>query len=111
MDCLIIGYTKGKGDRASVFGGLHLAKPNGNDLHYLGKVGTGFDNRALEAVWEEVSKIPTIKRPIKEKPVDDAVSIWIEPTLWCEVQYASMTANETLREPVFVRMRLDLGDE
>ena len=49
------------------------------------------------------------KRPIKEKPVDDAVSVWIQPTLWCEVQYASMTSNETLREPVFVRMRPDMG--
>ena len=110
MDCLIIGYTRGKGDRASVFGGLHLATPNGDELHYLGKVGTGFDNRTLDAVWDEVSKVPTGKRPIKEKPVDDAVSVWIQPTLWCEVQYASMTSNETLREPVFVRMRPDMGE-
>src|SRR4030095_5645048 len=35
MDCLIIGYTRGKGDRASVFGGLHLARRNGKELHYL----------------------------------------------------------------------------
>ncbi len=110
MDCLIIGYTKGKGGRADVFGGLHLARPNGNELHYLGKVGTGFDHRTLDAVWDEVSKVPVAKRPVKEKPVDDAASVWIQPTLWCEVQYASMTPNETLREPVFVRMRPDLGD-
>jgi DNA ligase D-like protein (predicted ligase)/DNA ligase D-like protein (predicted polymerase)/DNA ligase D-like protein (predicted 3'-phosphoesterase) len=111
MDCLIIGYTKGKGGRADVFGGLHLARPNGNELHYLGKVGTGFDNRTLDAVWEEVSKVPEAKRPVKEKPIDDNVTVWIKPTLWCEVQYASMTHNDTLREPVFVRMRPDLGEE
>jgi ATP-dependent DNA ligase len=111
MDCLIIGYTKGKGDRAHTFGALHLARRNGDELHYLGKVGTGFDDRALEAVWQEISKISVGKRPIKEKPIDDAVSVWIEPTLWCEVQYASKTPNDTLREPVFVRMRPDMGDE
>jgi DNA ligase D-like protein (predicted ligase)/DNA ligase D-like protein (predicted 3'-phosphoesterase) len=111
MDCLIIGYTKGQGGRADVFGGLHLAKPDGAELHYLGKVGTGFDNRTLDAVWAEVKKIPEAKRPIKEKPVDDKVTVWIEPTLWCEVQYASMTHNDTLREPVFVRMRPDLGNK
>ncbi|HKW13589.1 MAG TPA: non-homologous end-joining DNA ligase, partial [Candidatus Krumholzibacteria bacterium] len=111
IDCLIIGYTKGKGDRSTVFGGLHLARRDGGELHYLGKVGTGFDNRTLDAVWDEVSKVPTIKRPIKEKPIDDAASVWIQPTLWCEVQYASMTPNETLREPVFVRMRPDMGDQ
>jgi ATP-dependent DNA ligase len=109
IDCLIIGYTKGKGGRADVFGGLHLAERNGSELRYLGKVGTGFDNRALDAIWAEVSKIPTTRRLIKEKPVDDKVTVWIEPTLWCEVQYASRTHNDTLREPVFVRMRPDLG--
>jgi DNA ligase D-like protein (predicted ligase) len=110
-DCLIIGYTKGKGDRARAFGALHLARRDGDALHYLGKVGTGFDDRTLQAVWEEISRIPVTKRPIKEKPVDDAVSVWIEPTLWCEVQYASMTTNETLREPVFMRMRPDMENE
>lgn len=74
-------------------------------------VGTGFDNKTLDAVWDEVSKVPVGKRPIKEKPVDDSVSVWIKPTLWCEVQYASMTSNDTLREPVFVRMRPDMGDD
>ncbi|HET6349856.1 MAG TPA: non-homologous end-joining DNA ligase [Candidatus Krumholzibacteria bacterium] len=111
MDCLIIGYTKGKGDRARAFGALHLARREGDSLHYLGKVGTGFDDRTLEAVHAEVAKVPEGKRPVKEKPVDDAASVWIKPTLWCEVQYASLTPNQTLREPVFVRMRPDMGDE
>jgi len=48
------------------------------------------------------------KRPIKQKPVDDAQSIWVDPSLFCEVQYASYTNNGTLREPVFLRMRPDL---
>jgi DNA ligase D-like protein (predicted polymerase)/DNA ligase D-like protein (predicted ligase)/DNA ligase D-like protein (predicted 3'-phosphoesterase) len=111
MDCLIIGYTKGKGDRAHTFGALHLARQDGDTLHYLGKVGTGFDDRTLSAVRDEIAKVPEGKRPIKEKPIDDAASVWIEPALWCEVQYASMTPNDTLREPVFVRMRPDLGDD
>jgi DNA ligase D-like protein (predicted ligase)/DNA ligase D-like protein (predicted 3'-phosphoesterase) len=108
MDCLIIGYTRGKGDRGQLFGALHLARQNGDALHYLGKVGTGFDDRTMAAVKAELEKVPTGKRPIKEKPVDDAVSVWLEPTLWCEVQYASMTSNDTLREPVFLRLRPDL---
>jgi DNA ligase D-like protein (predicted ligase) len=111
MDCLIIGYTRGKGDRSQSFGALHIARPNGDALQYLGKVGTGFDDRTLASVRAEIAKVPGGKRPIKEKPVDDAVSVWLKPTLWCEVQYASMTPNDTLREPVFVRMRPDLGEE
>jgi DNA ligase D-like protein (predicted polymerase)/DNA ligase D-like protein (predicted ligase)/DNA ligase D-like protein (predicted 3'-phosphoesterase) len=110
IDCLVIGYTRGKGDRASSFGALHLARRDGEALHYLGKVGTGFDDRTLAAVSAEIAKVPEGRRPVKEKPVDDAASVWIKPTLWCEVQYASLTSNDTLREPVFVRMRPDLEE-
>ena len=54
-------------------------------------------------------KLETIERPIAEKPLDDAVTIWLEPSLLCEVQYASVTNRGTLREPVFIRMRPDLS--
>jgi bifunctional non-homologous end joining protein LigD len=108
MDCVIVGYTKGKGDRARALGALHLAQRRGDEWAYLGKVGTGFDDRTLESVAAEVKKLATIKRPVKEKPVDNAISVWVEPKLYCEVQYASITPNGTLREPVFVRLRPDL---
>jgi bifunctional non-homologous end joining protein LigD len=45
---------------------------------------------------------------VKERPIDDARTTWLEPELLCEVQYASLTPNGTLREPVFVRLRPDL---
>lgn len=107
-ECLIIGYTEGKGERESLFGALHIAISNGKGLNYVGKVGTGFDVQTQKAVFAELKKIKQIDRPIKEKPVDDAKSTWIEPKLFCEVQYASVTKNGTLREPVFVRLRPDL---
>ena len=107
-ECLIIGYTKGKGDRASAFGALHIAQHNGSELQYRGKVGSGFDNKLLKSISKELKRLKEIKRPIAEKPLDDANSIWIEPTLTCEIEYASFTENETYREPVFVRLRPDL---
>ena len=107
-ECMIIGYTEGKGDRRSGFGALHLAQGNGDGLQYLGKVGTGFDDRMLKTVLKELKKVPTGKRPVKERPVDDAQTTWLKPELLCEVQYASFTPNGTLREPVFVRLRPDL---
>jgi len=108
LECVIIGYTQGKGDRETRFGALHLAQANGDDLKYLGKVGTGFDDDSLNAVSAELHKLATIKRPVKEKPLDDSRSVWIEPKLMCEVQFASLTRDGMLREPVFVRLRPDL---
>jgi ATP-dependent DNA ligase len=108
VDCLVVGYTKGKGDRAPTFGALHLAQRTDDGFKYLGKVGTGFDDKMLETVSTKLRALREAKRPFKERPIDDAVSVWLEPKLWCEVQYASFTPNGTLREPVFVRLRPDL---
>jgi bifunctional non-homologous end joining protein LigD len=71
-------------------------------------VGTGFDDHSLRAISAELRKLKAIKRPVKEKPLDDARSIWVEPKLTCEVQFASLTQDGMLREPVFVRLRPDL---
>ena len=111
IECLIVGYTKGKGDRESSFGALHIARHDGGQLKYLGKVGSGFDESSLKAVAAEVHKLKTIKRPIEEKPLDDARSVWVEPSLMCEVEFASFTPDGMLREPVFLRLRPDLAPD
>ena len=112
MECLVVGYTAGKGDRKSQFGALHLAAAgNGPDLDYLGKVGTGFNARTMTSVMEELRRFPEVERPIPVKPPDDAQTTWIEPRLYCEVEYASMTPVGTLREPAFVRLRPDMEPE
>jgi len=108
-ECIIIGYTRGKGDRTSSFGALHLAQPAGDGtLNYVGKVGSGFDDDSLKQVAEELKQLEVIKRPVAEKPIDDARSIWLKPKLLCEVQFASWTKEHALREPVFLRLRPDL---
>jgi DNA ligase D-like protein (predicted ligase)/DNA ligase D-like protein (predicted polymerase)/DNA ligase D-like protein (predicted 3'-phosphoesterase) len=109
MECAIIGYTRGKGDRAAHFGALHLAQIDGDKVQYLGKVGSGFDDQSIKSVWIELQKLTPIKRPIKEKPLDDAQSVWVEPKLNCEVEFASLTGDGMLREAVFLRFRPDLA--
>jgi bifunctional non-homologous end joining protein LigD len=109
-DCVVIGYTEGKGDRGSSFGALHIAQRRDGELTYVGKVGTGFDDKTIQSVHAELKKLRVGKRPVKEKPLDDKDSVWLEPKLMCEVQYASLTPNGALREPVFLRLRPDLED-
>jgi bifunctional non-homologous end joining protein LigD len=62
----------------------------------------------LKSLYNDLKKLKEIKRPIKEKPLDDGVTTWVESKLMCEVQYASFTKDGMLREPVFVRLRPDL---
>jgi bifunctional non-homologous end joining protein LigD len=77
-------------------------------LKYLGKVGTGFDDGLMQGIFARLEKLTTNIRPIKQKPLDAARSVWVEPQLVCEVQYASLTQDGMLREPVFIRLRPDL---
>jgi bifunctional non-homologous end joining protein LigD len=106
-ECVVLGYTRGKGGRGSAFGALHLGQYQGGKLKYLGKVGTGFDARTAEIVFRELQKLPGVKQPM-EAEAGDASTLWVEPRLVVEVQYASLTPDRRLREPVFIRLRPDL---
>ena len=89
-------------------GALHLGQERDGGLKYVGKVGTGFDDAQMANIWREIVDLTPVARPVKEKPIDDAKSVWIKPHLVCEVRYASLTPDGMLREPVFARMRPDL---
>lgn len=110
-DCIIIGYTAGKGDRESTFGAMHLARFRDDRMVYVGKVGTGLDQDGLESIFEKLQKLKRVKRPVEEKPLDDAQSTWVEPTMVCEVAYLKLTEDRYLRAPVFLRLRPDLKPE
>ena len=90
------------------FGAIQLGCFSGGKLRYVGKVGSGFDERSLKSIGTELRKIPAGSRVVSRKPPDDAQTVWLEPSLVCEVRYASLTSARTLREPVFVRLRPDL---
>ncbi len=107
-ECLVIGYSLGKGNRVEAFGGLHLAEMEGGELVYRGKVGTGFTDQVIKDIYELLLKLPRIKKPVTNKILDEKVSIWVEPKLYVEVSFASLTSYDIFREPVFERLRPDL---
>ncbi|MEE9373857.1 MAG: non-homologous end-joining DNA ligase [Saprospiraceae bacterium] len=100
----IIGYTLGKGDRAKVFGALHLAKREKNAFKYMGKVGTGFKMDELKELFAVISKIPVTQKLISETIDEPEKTVWIEDQLKCKISYASMSSNNTYREPVFKKL-------
>ena len=109
VECLILGYTEGKGDRKPYFGALHIGEQTEEGLIYRGKVGSGFTEKSMKEIFHVVDQVKKVKRMIDEVPPDEKVTTWIDPVLTCELEYASLTPNDTYREPVFVRLRPDLG--
>jgi DNA ligase D-like protein (predicted ligase) len=105
ITCKIIGYTEGQGDRKPYFGALHLVDADAEEMVYVGKVGTGFNEKLMAEISKKVKNLKEVAKPIKEKLEDDKQTTWVEPLLMCDVEYASLTPNGTLREPVFMYLR------
>lgn len=103
-DCIILGYTAGKGDRSALFGSLHLGQySDEGTLVYKGRVGTGFDYTKMTALLAKFNEVRQVDKYIENNI--DKETIWLEPKLKCEIVYASMSSNDTFREPVFVKLK------
>jgi bifunctional non-homologous end joining protein LigD len=109
-ECFIVGYTTGKGNRGQTFGALQVAEDVDGTLVYRGKVGTGFDDNTMKEILTELKKVKTVKKPaVVGKLVDEKISVWLEAKVRAEVSYSKITLDKMFREPVFVRLRPDLG--
>lgn len=103
-DCVITGYTPGKGSRSTTFGALMLGLYEGSMLVPVGKVGTGFSGEMLAELLErfgalvtDAPQLPGIREPV----------VWLLPVLVCEVGYLEVTRGGKLRMPRFIRLRAD----
>jgi len=101
IDCIICGYTKGKGIRKETFGALILGAYYKDKLIYLGKVGTGWDERFARFLKSLLDKIKT------DTPLFDLKEeiVWTKTIYTCEVQYMELTEDFKLRAPSFKRLR------
>jgi len=102
-EAYVIGYTKTEGERSNTFGALHLGKYDSlEELTYMGKVGTGFNQTNLKQIYKELQKLSLSTKLINESITDESKTTWIEPKLKCKIEYASLSSNNTYREPVFI---------
>ncbi len=110
-EVVIIGFTKGKGDRGHTFGALHIAERIGKELHYRGKVGTGFDDATIKEIVNTLKKIETANKiTVVGKFLDEKISTWLKPSLVAEISFSQLTADKMFREPVFIRLRPDVSE-
>jgi bifunctional non-homologous end joining protein LigD len=111
-DFLICGYTRGKGHRGRTFGALVLGyRDEAGKLQCAGKVGSGFDDAALEALAGVLKGLETKRMPFAQKPAIGEEIVWLKPELVAEVRFAEWTPDGALRAPVFMRLREDIPQE
>ncbi|HWK17958.1 MAG TPA: non-homologous end-joining DNA ligase [Solirubrobacteraceae bacterium] len=107
QEMVIGGFTAPRGSRTE-FGALLLGYHDGGELHYAGKVGTGFDQATLSALGAQLRA-----RIRSDSPFTDAAAIrerdvsWVEPELVAQVGFSEWTRHGRLRHPRFLGLRDD----
>ncbi len=109
-DFVIVGWTAPKGTRVGL-GALHLAAFDGNELTYIGRVGTGFGDRMLEELLALLEPCGVDEPPCTGPVPRTRGNFWVRPDHVCEVRYLHRTADGLLRHPSFLRLRDDKEPE
>ena len=107
-DFVVGGWREGEGARAGSFGALLLGVYDEDGaLRYVGRVGSGFDDRALKELRVRLDALATEDDPFADAPPEPGRVRFVRPELVAEVEFANWTNDERLRAPVFVRLRDD----
>jgi ATP-dependent DNA ligase len=106
---VICGYTKPTGSWKH-FGALLLGAYESGRLHYVGKVGTGFDDRTLAAVHQKLQPLVSVHPPVVDPPRQKGV-VFVAPQLIAQISFQEWTADKKLRQPVFLGLRDDKRPE
>lgn len=109
QEFVIVGFTKPQGTRSG-FGALLLAvNEEGAGLVYAGRVGTGFNQKMLGEMFEQMKALEQDASPLAKKLTSaQARGVhWIEPTLVGEVEFGEWTREGIIRHSSFIALRSD----
>lgn len=117
QEVVIGGYTRND-DTKKQFSSLLVGVYKGKKLVYIGKVGTGFNDRMQKEMMVQFetlviaqppfSKEPDVNKPSRFRPNPPHATVtWLKPQLICEVSYTELTSDGIMRHPSFEGMRAD----
>ena len=110
QDCVVIGYTKGEGNRQDYFGSLILAAyDDKGKLHFIGHSGSGFGFDQLKQTLTVMQRLRTDNNfsPVDFVPYTNSKPTWLRPELVAEVKFSGWTQDMIMRAPIFLRFRYD----
>ncbi|MGA7919094.1 MAG: non-homologous end-joining DNA ligase [Candidatus Acidiferrales bacterium] len=102
---IIGGFTEPEGAR-KYFGALLLGAYADGKLHYVGKVGTGFDEETLRALYQKLRPLARATPGFVDPPRAKGVR-FVEPKLVAQISYQEVTEDNKLRQPVYLGLRDD----
>ncbi|HLN54610.1 MAG TPA: DNA ligase D [Bacteroidales bacterium] len=117
QEVVIGGYTVNEGTD-KLFSALLLGIFDKGRLQFVGKVGTGFNDRMQTEMMSMFRPLVTKKSPFDMEPdvnqpsrfrpnPPHAEAVWLKPELVCEVTFTEMTNDGVFRHPSFKGLRTD----
>lgn len=109
QEFVIVGFTTPQGSRSG-FGALLLAvNEEGEGLVYAGRVGTGFNQKTLGEMSEQMKPLQQDQSPLARTLTSAQARgvYWIQPTLVGEVEFGEWTRGGIIRHSAFIALRSD----
>jgi bifunctional non-homologous end joining protein LigD len=92
----VIGFVKDPTGVAA----LYLGKREGNDLVYMGEVGTGWSRTMSSQIRKQLDTVVSPKSKLT-KPIRKPKATWVEPSFMAEVEFRDVTSDGLLRQSSF----------
>jgi bifunctional non-homologous end joining protein LigD len=109
QEVVVGGFTAGEGRRRGTLGALLVGLPEPAGLRYVGKVGTGFDERTLADLSGRLGGLaaPTSPFSTAVPAAEVRAATWVRPELVGEVRFVQWTREGRLRAPSWRGLRPD----
>ncbi|PZF74546.1 DNA ligase D [Taibaiella soli] len=105
-EAVIAGFTAPRGGR-KYFGALVLGAFEEGKLKYIGHTGTGFDDKTLKSLYDQLKPLITDTNPFGLKVKVNSPVTWVKPKLVCAIKFTEITSDGNRRHPVFEGLRTD----
>jgi bifunctional non-homologous end joining protein LigD len=110
QEFVIGGWMPGEGRRRNRLGAILLGYFDGGELHYAGKVGTGFSDRDLDELGERLAPLARETTPFANRRGPRRAN-FVEPRLVAEIEFRELTAEGMVRHGSFKGLREDKPPE
>ena len=92
----VVGFVKDPTGVAA----LYLGKREGNELVYVGKVGTAWSRTVSSQIRKQLDTVVSSKSKLT-RPIKKPKATWVEPTFVADIEYRDITSEGLLRASSF----------
>jgi len=104
----VIGGYRVSDKKGRPFASLLLGEFVGDELHYRGRVGTGFDAATLDDLGARFARLRRKTSPFVDAPREISRDArWVEPRLVAQIAFTERTTDGILRHPAYLGLRGD----